>query len=80
MNNLCSRIHKRIEMTKKDFQLDMCFSSRLAWARMCDNLCGRVGLSTLARSAGSKKDDYICGYLTETLAQVLEQFVTDAHV
>ena len=47
---------------------------------MCANLCGRVGLSTLARSAGSKKDDYICGYLTETLAQVLEQFVTDAHV
>lgn len=78
MSNLYTRVRRRIDMTAKDFRSDMRFSSKLALARMCANLCGRAGLHAVAASAGHKKDDFIRSYLERTLAPVLVQYAQDA--
>lgn len=77
MAALYTRIRKRIDMTVKDFRSDCHFSTRFAILRMSANLCGRAGLTSIARTAGQKKDEYIRTYLSNTLAPILEQYTTD---
>ena len=64
-------------MTRIDFCSDLKFSPKLAMARMCANICGRVGLRRIAVSAGQKKDTFIRRYLEQTLKPVLEQYSAD---
>lgn len=80
MANLYSRIKKRIKMTGIDFCSDLKFSPKLAMARMCANICGRVGLRRIAVSAGQKKDTFIRRYLEQTLKPVLEQYSADDNI
>ena len=77
MSSLYARITKRIRMVGKDLQSDLNFSPRLAWLRMCANLCARAGLRSVAASAGQKKDAFIRRYLEEVLEPVLQQYADD---
>lgn len=77
MADLLTRIRRRIDMTAADFRSDCRFSPKLAGLRMCANLCSRAGLSSIAQSAGRRKDDFIRSYLETTLAPVLAQYADD---
>lgn len=77
MATLYTRIRRRIDRTIKDFRSDCRFSTRFALLRMRAVLCGRAGLTSIARSADRQKEEYIHTYLSNTLAPVLEQYAAD---
>lgn len=67
-------------MTIKDFRSDCRFSIRLAVLRLCANLCGRVGVTSIARNAKAKKSDYIRQYIAKTLEPLLERYASDNNI
>ena len=80
MADLFARIRKRIAMTIRDFRSDCRFSLRFAVLRMCVNLCGRAGLTSVSRAAGKRKDAFIRDHLKKTLMPLAEQYAGDENL
>lgn len=67
MGSLFGRIAGRITATCSKFRNDCRFSFKLAVYRICDELCGRIGLKRISKWGHKKLAQWILKYLAEVI-------------
>lgn len=74
MNSLILRLKRRYKMTVENWRSDCCFSRKLAWLRIADDIGGRAHMHRLSIWAHGKKEEWILEYLQNMLEPVIQKY------